>query len=128
MKLRDAGTHLAPEVKAATFAGKAVSELRVTYDHNVGTDTWLFYIDPQTCALVGHRYRHSAAADDGEFTILSGEIAGQGLRLPRVRKWHRNSDGEWFITHTVESISAPTRTPPNAEEVPPIPLQRTTPW
>ena len=128
MKLRDAGTQLAPEIKATSFEGRTVSELRVTYDQRVGTDTWSFYIDPQTCALVGHRFHHGTAATDGEFTILSGEVQGQGLRLPRVRQWHRNSDGKWFITHTLESISPPTRTAPNAQDVPPNPsLERTPP-
>ncbi|HEY7862744.1 MAG TPA: hypothetical protein VIE39_03740, partial [Thermoanaerobaculia bacterium] len=79
----------------------------VTYDGTVGTDRWFFYLDPETCALLGHRFFHDEAARDGEYTVLSGEIEGQGLRLPRVRKWYTNKDAEWIITHTVESIEAP---------------------
>jgi hypothetical protein len=107
MKLRDPGTLLDPVAKAAVFQGSPVHELRVTYEQGVGSDTWYFYLDPKTCALVGHRFYHDEAAGDGEYTVLSGEITGQGLRLPRLRKWHRNRDGEWFITHTIESIEAP---------------------
>ena len=107
MKLRDPGTVLDPLPKAAVFEGSPVHELRVTYEQGVGSDTWYFYLDPKTCALVGHRFYHDEAAGDGEYTVLSGEVAGQGLRLPRLRKWHRNRDGEWFITHTIESIEAP---------------------
>jgi hypothetical protein len=47
------------------------------------------------------------AARDGEYAVLSEEVAGQGLRFPRIRRWHRNQDDEWFITHTIESIEAP---------------------
>jgi hypothetical protein len=107
MKLRDPGTVLDPVARAAVFQGSPVHELRVTYEQGVGSDTWYFYLDPRTCALVGHRFYHDEAAGDGEYTVLSGEVAGEGLRLPRQRKWHRNRDDEWFITHTIESIGPP---------------------
>jgi len=104
MKLRDPGTHLDPVARETVFQGSTVYELRVTYEQGVGNDTWYFYLSPETCALVGHRFHHDDHARDGEYTFVSGEVAGQGLRLPRVKKWHRNQDDEWFITHTVESI------------------------
>lgn len=107
MKLRDPGTRLEPVAQRMEFQGVSAYELRVTYDGTVGTDRWFFYLDPKTCALLGHRFFHDEAARDGEYTVLSGEIAGQGLRLPRVRKWYTNKDAEWIITHTVESIEAP---------------------
>jgi hypothetical protein len=109
MKLRDPGTRLDPKVKETTFHGKAVYQLRVTYDARVGTDVWYFYLDRETCALVGHRFHHDEAAGDGEHTVLSEEVSGQGLRLPRVRKWYRNKGNEFFITHTILSIAAPVR-------------------
>lgn len=107
MKLRDSGTRLDPKAKPTNFHGLSVYELRVTYDASVGSDTWYFYLDRETCALVGHRYYHNESAGDGEYTILSDEIVGQGLRLPRIRKWYRNQNSEWFITHTIQSIEAP---------------------
>jgi hypothetical protein len=107
MKLRDPGTRLDPVAKETVFQGASVYELRVTYEEGVGKDTWYFYLDPKTCALVGHRFYHDGAARDGEYAVLNDEIAGQGMRVPRVRKWHKNQDGEWFITHTIESIEAP---------------------
>jgi hypothetical protein len=131
MKLRDPGTRLDPQVTATQFANRSVNQLRVAYDQSAGSDTWYFYLDPQTCALVGHRYYHNEAAGDGEFAILSGEVIGQGLRLPRTREWHNNRGGEWFITHTVESITALHQAQSVAtprEGVPPNPsLQRTSP-
>lgn len=107
MKLRDSGTRLDPVARETLFQGVAVYELRVTYEDGVGKDTWYFYLDSKTCALVGHRFYHDEATRDGEYAVLSDEIAGQGLRLPRVRKWSSNQNGEWFITHTIESIEAP---------------------
>jgi len=38
---------------------------------------------------------------------MSGEIRGNGLRLPRVRRWYTNKDNEPVITHTILSIVAP---------------------
>lgn len=113
MKLRDPGTKLDPEVKVTLFEGRPVHQLRVTYDQSIGTDTWYFYVDPRTCRLVGHRYYHDEALADGEFAILTEEVKGEGLRLPGVREWHRNRDGEWFITHTIQSITAPRHTRQN---------------
>jgi hypothetical protein len=107
MKLRDPGTRLEPVATRAVFQGTPVYELRVTYQESVGTDSWFFYLDPRTCALVGLRFYHGREERDGEFAVLSSEIVAQGLRLPRVRKWHKNQDDEWFITHTIESIEPP---------------------
>jgi len=107
MKLRDPGTRLDPKVKETHFQGRAVYELRVTYDEGVGSDIWYFYLDRETCALVGHRFHHDESAGDGEYAVLSEEVSGQGLRLPRVRKWYRNQGNQLLITHTVLSLLAP---------------------
>ena len=82
-------------------------ELRVTYDEKVGRDTWYFYLDRETCALVGHRFYHDESKGDGEYAVLSEEVRGEGLTLPRIRKWYRNQGDVLFITHTVLSIRAP---------------------
>lgn len=107
MKLKDPGTRLDPEAKETVFQGKPVYELRVTYDEKVGRDTWYFYLDRETCALVGHRFYRDESIGDGEYAVLSEEVSGQGVRLPRVRNWYRNQGDEFFITHTVLSIRAP---------------------
>src|SRR5262245_2007031 len=107
MKLRDPGTRLDPTVKEAVFEGKAVYQLRVTYDEAVGSDTWYFFLDRDTCALVGHRFHHDEAKRDGEYAVFSEEVSGQGLRLPRVRKWYTNKDKKPVIAHTILSIGAP---------------------
>lgn len=107
MKLRDPGTRLDPGVEETHFAGRAVYQLRVTYDASVGSDTWYFFLDRETSALVGHRFHHDESAADGEYAVFSEEISGQGLRLPRVRRWYRNKGDGPVITHSVLSIAAP---------------------
>ena len=108
MKLKDPGTRLDPKAKETEFQGRGVYELRVTYDEKVGSDTWYFYLDRRTCALVGTRFYHDESAGDGEYSVLSEDVSGQGLRLPRVRKWYKNQGDELFITHTILSVVAPS--------------------
>jgi len=106
MKLRDPGTRLAPEAKETSFQGEPAYELRVTYDESVGSDTWYFYLDRETFALVGYRFYHDETARDGEYVVLTGTTSGQGLTLPRERKWYRHQDDGHVATDIVESISA----------------------
>ncbi len=92
MKLRDPGTIPDPEPTATTFDGRPALEVRVTYDPEVGGDTWYFYFDPDTARLIGYRFYHDEAANDGEYILLSGEIASGGLRLPATRRWFTHQD------------------------------------
>lgn len=96
MKLRDPGTIVAPEPEAATFDGQEALAVRVTYDPEVGGDTWYFYIDPESARLIGYRFYHDEAANDGEYIHLSGEIEHGGLRLPARRAWFMHQDDEFL--------------------------------
>jgi hypothetical protein len=96
MKLAAPGTRLAPEATRSTFQGEPFHELRVTFDAEVGTDTWLVYLDPATHTLLGYRFYHDEAADDGEYIILDGEVSASGIRLPRERRWHVNADDRFL--------------------------------
>lgn len=104
MKLRDAGVRLDPDAQRVEFEGRDVWQLRVTYDPEVGTDTWHFFLGLDTAALVGYRFNHDEAANDGETIVLDREIEGAGLRLPKVRSWTRNADGELLGTDVIQSI------------------------
>lgn len=104
MKLRDAGVRLEPAAQRVQFEGREVWQLRVTYDPEVGTDTWYFFLDLQSAALVGYRFNHDEAANDGETIVLDREIEGGGLRLPKARAWTRNADGELLGTDVLQSI------------------------
>lgn len=102
MNLADAGTHLDPEVQATTFNDQDVFALKVTYAADVGGDTWYFYVDPESYALVGCRFYHDEAANDGEYLIFEGEVEAGGLRLPRTRAWYINRDGRYLGSDTIE--------------------------
>ena len=107
MKLRDPGTRLNPEVVRTEFEGRDVYALRVTYSPEVGSDIWYFYFNPETYALVGCRFFHDEAANDGEFIVFDGEVRGpHGMRLPKLRRWHMNRDREFIASDDVVSIEA----------------------
>jgi len=104
MKLRDAGTYLDPEAERTTFQGRDVWALRVTYDEAVGSDTWYFYLDPETAALVGYRFYHDEAAGDGEYIVLEEMAEDGGLRLPKVRRWYTNQGDTYLATDTLDAL------------------------
>lgn len=104
MKLRDPGTRIAPEATRTTYDDRDVWQLRVTYDPEVGTDTWYFYFDPESYALVGYRFHHDEAAGDGEYILLDREEEGGGIRIPKVRSWFTHGDDRLLGTDTVRSV------------------------
>jgi len=104
MKLRDAGTRLDPTPQRTSFQGRDVWALKVTYDPSVGTDTWYFYLDPETAALVGYRFYHDEAKGDGEYVVLEGEAEDGGLRIPKVRRWYTNPDDTYLATDTLDEL------------------------
>lgn len=92
MKLKDSGTNIAEGVINTTFQGQPVLALKVTYDAEVGADTWYFYFNPNTYAMVGYRFYHDEAANDGEYIVLSGMSIKNGMRIPKDRAWYVNAD------------------------------------
>ena len=103
MNLTDSGTHLDPDVQTTTFMDREVYALRVTYDAEVGSDTWYFYIDPTTYALTGCRFYHDESANDGEYIVFEGEMEHNGIRLPKTLKWYINKDGEFLGADIMEA-------------------------
>ena len=105
MKLNDPGTRLAEAVEAVTFHGKEAWVVRVTYKEEVGSDIWDFYFDPETSALIACRFFHDESIPDGEYILFEEEIeASNGLKLPKVRRWHMNVDGEWIADDVITSL------------------------
>jgi tetratricopeptide (TPR) repeat protein len=92
MKLHDPGTLIDPRVHERDFFGETLLEIKVTYDPAVGSDIWYFYFDPQTYAMKGYRFYHDEAANDGEYILLDGEVATDGLRIPAKRAWYTHKD------------------------------------
>ncbi len=106
MKLRDPGTQLG-RVSETTFAEREVYDLRVTYSQEVGKDIWYFYFDRQTYALVGYRFYHDEAKNDGEVILLDGEVVAEGLRLPKRRTWITHADDRTLGTDILLAIAGP---------------------
>ena len=111
-KLMDPGTILDDSVRTAMFDGRETNVLKVTYDAGVGQDTWYFYFDPSTSALVGSRFYHDESKMDGEYLVFEGEFVQDGLRLPKARKWYMNADSTYLGTDVIEGYAAqPVRDP-----------------
>ena len=104
MKLRDPGTLIDPGVTATDFMGRQVQSIRVTYEPEVGGDTWYFYFDPTTAELVGCRFYHDESANDGEYITFEGLIEADGLRLPQRRRWYMNVDDRFLGEDVIERL------------------------
>ena len=96
MKLRDPGTIVDPEPVTDSFGGQDALKVRVTYDPEVGGDTWYFYFHPETARMIGYRFYHDESANDGEYIHLDGEIEDGGLRLPAKRSWFFHQGEEYL--------------------------------
>ncbi len=96
MKLKDPGTQLQGKVLRTTFQERAALALVVTYEPDVGKDTWYFYLHPATYALLGCRFFHDESKNDGEYIVFEGEYQLGELRLPQTRRWYVNKDGRFL--------------------------------
>lgn len=106
-KLQDPGTRLAADVETTTFQGQEVLVLKVTYDADMGEDTWYFYVDPSTYALTGCRFYHDESKNDGEYIVFEGEVVQDGLRLPKTRRWFMNADDAYLGADVIEAYERP---------------------
>ena len=96
MKLKDTGTQIDPEVIAESFNGEDVLAIRVTYDENVGSDTWYFYFHPETYAMMGYRFYHDESLNDGEYIVMDEMEIQKGMRIPKNRYWYINEDARFL--------------------------------
>jgi hypothetical protein len=104
MKLLDSGTALDPDVLDTTYQDRSVQALRVSYEPEVGSDIWYFYLDTETHAVAGYRFFHDEAQGDGEYITLDGMIEAGGLRLPKARAWYTNAEDRYLGTDTLVSL------------------------
>lgn len=103
MKLKDPGTILGDEVKETDFFGTKALEIKVSYDAEVGGDTWYFYFHPKNYKLVGYRFYHDESKNDGEYIILEKEAKVAGMRLPKSRTWYTHQADKLLGTDTLVS-------------------------
>lgn len=98
MKLKDPGTQLDPLVQTKFFNGKEYLALKVTYDKNVGKDTWYFYFDPTSFAMEVYQFYHDESKNDGEYILLSGIEKVASIKMPKTRAWFYNKDDKHLGT------------------------------
>jgi hypothetical protein len=96
MKLKDAGTIIHNKVVLKKFKGKDYLVLKVSYEKEVGEDTWYFYFDPLTYAMEVYQFYHEEEKNDGEFILLSGLETVKGIKMPKKRAWYYNK-GEKYL-------------------------------
>ena len=98
MKLKNKGTSVHKKVVRKAFKGKEYLVLKVTYDKEVGDDTWYFYFDPNTYAMEVYQFYHDESKNDGEYILLSGMEEINGIKMPKTRKWYYNRDDKYLGT------------------------------
>lgn len=113
MKLRDPGTRLG-KVEETELLDRPVYGLRVTYDVEVGEDTWYFYFDRESAALVGYRFYHDEAKNDGEYILLQGEHEAHGMRLPESRAWYTHQEDRHLGTDILQAVKSCDQAQPTA--------------
>lgn len=96
MKLKDPGTVLDPTVYNKTFKGSQYLAVKVTYDAEVGKDTWYFYFNPATFALEVYQFFHDETKNDGEYILLDGLMDIQTMKIPQSRAWYTNKDNTFL--------------------------------
>jgi len=88
MKLNDAGAIINPYVNEVTYKEKKYNVVKVTYDPQVGTDTWRFYLDPETHQLEIAEFSKNGLFDKGEKIMLSLHQRVQNILLPGRMEWY----------------------------------------
>jgi len=46
--------------------------------------------------LIGYRFYHEEAKNDGEYITLEGEESVQGIKIPKNRHWYYNKDDKFL--------------------------------
>ncbi|NHF60420.1 hypothetical protein FK220_013785 [Flavobacteriaceae bacterium TP-CH-4] len=98
MKLKDPGTIIDPNVQTKIFKDKEYLVLKVSYDEEVGKDTWYFYFDPGTYAMEGYQFFHDESKNDGEYIVLDGIEEVSTIKMPKTRAWYFNKDNTYLGT------------------------------
>lgn len=98
MKLKDKGTIVDPKLYSKTINKKWYKVIKVTYDKEVGKDTWYFYFNPKSLDMEMYQFFHDESKNDGEYILLSNTEIINGVRMPAVRAWYTNKDDKLLGT------------------------------
>lgn len=101
MKLKDQGTNIDSKVERKIFKGKEYLVLKATYDKNVGSDVWFFYLDPTTFKMEIYQFFKMDEAGkiiphSGEYILLSGNHVVNDINMPKTRKWYYNKNDQYL--------------------------------
>ena len=102
MKLKDEGTIIHQKIEKKKFKGKEYLVLKVTYNKEVGEDTWYFYFNPKTYAMEVYQF-FKEAKDSGEYILLSGLETINSVKMPKSRAWYYNKDNGYLGTDILSS-------------------------
>ena len=103
MKLKDSGTIIHDNVVSKNFKGKSYWVLKVSYQKEIGKDTWNFYFDKNTYAMEVYQFFHDESKNDGEYILLSGLETINGIKMPKNRAWYMNKDDKYLGTDILKS-------------------------
>ena len=93
MKLKDPGTNLYEKIDTIAFKGQDYLRLKVTYDQNVGEDTWYFYLNPENYKLEVAQFFHDETKNDGEYILMSDEeVDCNSIKFTKQKDWFTNKD------------------------------------
>jgi hypothetical protein len=106
MKLKDKGTHIDEKVERKAFKEKEYVVLKVTYDQEVGNDTWFFYFDPKTYAMEVYQFLKDSKPNTGEYILLSGMEIINGIKMPKTRAWYYNKDDKYLGTDILKEVKS----------------------
>lgn len=101
MKLKDKGTNIDPTVKEVHFHGGDYYKIKVSYDIEVGTDTWYFYFEKDNYALGAYEFWKKTPGD-GEYMLLSGIKQMNGINMPQRISWFMTVDDRWLGMDVLE--------------------------
>ena len=104
MKLTDPGTNIRNEVEEVSFDGKTYLELGVTYNKEVGSDDWFFYINPDTYAMEGYKFYHENGK--GEYILLKDLSTVNDIKIPKLREWYTTQDSTFLGADNISKIES----------------------
>lgn len=102
MKLKDPGTIIHKQVNLEKFMGEMYLVLKITYEKEVGKDTWYFYFDPKTYAMEAYQFLKDSKPDTGEYILLTGIEIINGIKIPKKRDWYYNKNQQYLGTDTLK--------------------------
>jgi len=103
MKLLDPGTIVANDIKELIFNGKDSYQVGVTYDKEVGSDTWYFYFSKDDFSLHAYQFYHDESKNDGEFIILKKLMKVGKMNIPKERAWYVNKNDKHLGSDILEN-------------------------